>query len=105
MLLSLDFDFRYTGDGSKYSKRPIEYTSPAWLHSSGWDHSLPTVLIVHGYGGAAEDSLPGAVLRDGKAFSHTAPRVETVGCSNTRVKVFATYFFICIRRCTAHFYA
>jgi len=54
------------GDGySKMQKQQIEFTSPAWLHSSGWDRSLHTVLIVHGYGGASQDYLPGAVLRDG----------------------------------------
>ncbi|CAH1738486.1 unnamed protein product [Aphis gossypii] len=53
------------GDGySKMQKQQIEFTSPAWLHSSGWDRSLHTVLIVHGYGGTAQDYLPGAVLRD-----------------------------------------
>ncbi|XP_001946851.1 phospholipase A1 [Acyrthosiphon pisum] len=53
------------GDGySKMQKQQIEFTSPAWLHSSGWDRSLHTVLIVHGYGGASLDYLPGAVLRD-----------------------------------------
>lgn len=62
---------RYTGEVSKVWRQQIEFTSPAWLHSSGWDHSLPTVLIVHGYGGAKDDYLPGPVLRDGKQQIYT----------------------------------
>lgn len=67
------YTLRNTGGGgrgegedgySKMQKQQIEFTSPAWLHSSGWDRSLHTVLIVHGYGGASQDYLPGAVLRD-----------------------------------------
>ncbi|KAL5239775.1 hypothetical protein ACI65C_007185 [Semiaphis heraclei] len=67
------YTLRSTGGGggeggehgySRMQKQQIEFTSPAWLHSSGWDRSLHTVLIVHGYGGAGQDYLPGAVLRD-----------------------------------------
>ncbi|XP_025412103.1 phospholipase A1-like [Sipha flava] len=58
------YTLRHTGDGSRLQKQKIEFTSPAWLHSSGWDHSLHTVLIVHGYGGTAGDHFPGSVLRD-----------------------------------------
>lgn len=60
------YHYRRTGDGSRLQKQQIEFTSPAWLHSSGWDRSLHTVLIVHGYGGTTEDYLPSSVLRDGK---------------------------------------
>lgn len=71
---------RHSGDGPKYSKQRIEFTSPAWLHSSGWDHSMPTVLIVHGYGGASKDYLPGAVLRDGKRTTGARlPPVRSLG--------------------------
>lgn len=60
------FGYRSDGEGSKMAKQQIEFTSPAWLHSSGWDHSLHTVLIVHGYGGTTEEYLPSSVLRDGQ---------------------------------------
>lgn len=52
-------------------KQQIEFTSPAWLHSSGWDPSLHTVLIVHGYGGATQDYLPAPVLRDGEYTAYS----------------------------------
>ncbi|XP_050524211.1 phospholipase A1 VesT1.02-like isoform X2 [Daktulosphaira vitifoliae] len=58
------YTIRYTANGPKTVKQKIEFRSPAWLHSSGWEHSLPTVLIVHGYGGVSQDFLPAAVLRD-----------------------------------------
>lgn len=61
------FRRHHGGDGGPtVQKQQIEFTSPAWLHSSGWDRSLHTVLIVHGYGGATQDYLPAPVLRDGK---------------------------------------
>lgn len=63
--------YRYTGEGTRLQKQQIEFRSPAWLHSSGWDRSLHTVLIVHGYGGTAEDYFPGSVLRDGKRVKYT----------------------------------
>lgn len=60
---------RHGGDGPPtVQKQQIEFTSPAWLHSSGWDRSLHTVLIVHGYGGATQDFLPAPVLRDGECI-------------------------------------
>ncbi|VVC36078.1 Lipase/vitellogenin,Alpha/Beta hydrolase fold [Cinara cedri] len=58
------YTLKYTGEVPKVQRQRIEFTSPNWLHSSGWDHSLPTVLIVHGYGGIEQDYLPGNVLKD-----------------------------------------
>ncbi|XP_050443051.1 phospholipase A1-like [Adelges cooleyi] len=63
-ILFLYYTIRQTPNGPETVKQIIEFRSPAWLHSSGWDHSLPTVLIVHGYGGVSQDYLPAAVLRD-----------------------------------------
>lgn len=47
----------------------ININSPAWLHSSSWNPSHETVVLIHGYGGTA-DHLPAGVLRDGK-YLHT----------------------------------
>lgn len=51
------------------SSAEINISSPAWLHSSNWNPSYETVVLIHGYGGTA-DHLPAGVLRDGKSL-HT----------------------------------
>lgn len=38
--------------------------SRAWLHASGYDPTLDSVVLVHGYAGVT-DTLPIGVLRDG----------------------------------------
>lgn len=42
----------------------IDINSPAWLHSSNWNPSHETVVLIHGYGGTA-DYLPVGILKDG----------------------------------------
>ncbi|XP_046664744.1 phospholipase A1 VesT1.02-like [Homalodisca vitripennis] len=41
----------------------LDVMSPGWLHSSHYDHSLDTVVLIHGYAGVT-DVLPIGVLRD-----------------------------------------
>lgn len=42
----------------------IDLSSPVWLHSSNWNPSHETVVLVHGYGGFS-DTLPTGVLKQG----------------------------------------
>ncbi|XP_065221138.1 phospholipase A1-like isoform X2 [Planococcus citri] len=41
----------------------VDMSSPVWLHSSDWNPSHETIILVHGYGGTA-DHLPTGILRD-----------------------------------------
>ncbi|KAK7575687.1 hypothetical protein V9T40_011973 [Parthenolecanium corni] len=41
----------------------VDMKSPAWLHSSYWNPSHETVVLVHGYGGTAE-YLPTGILKN-----------------------------------------
>lgn len=38
---------------------------PDWLNDTEWDRSKENIILVHGYAGG-DDTLPIAVLRDGK---------------------------------------
>lgn len=59
-----DPDVKYIlyNDGKK---EVVNYAERDWLHQSIWDRHKEDVFIVHGYAGG-DDTLPIAVLRDGK---------------------------------------
>lgn len=63
----------------------MDTASPTWLHSHGWQPSLETVIIVHGYGGTS-DSLPAGVLRDGNvSYISKNFRLEFILCFDNLV--------------------
>lgn len=53
-----------TCENNDVREAEIDMNSPAWLHSSSWNPSYETVVLVHGYGGTS-DYLPTGILKDG----------------------------------------
>lgn len=57
-----DIKFILYANKEKYVVDPYQSD---WLRSSPWEHGKESILIIHGYAGG-DDTLPIAVLRDGK---------------------------------------
>lgn len=60
-----DPDVKYILYTNKVNREVIDITVTDWLRQSSWDSEKEDVLVVHGYAGG-DDTLPIAVLRDGK---------------------------------------
>lgn len=57
------YDVNFSG---KTSREEVNTRFPAWIHSSAYDNTKPSVILIHGYAGVRSDFMPVAVLRDGE---------------------------------------
>uniref|UniRef100_A0A8D8Z894 Phospholipase A1 member A n=1 Tax=Cacopsylla melanoneura TaxID=428564 RepID=A0A8D8Z894_9HEMI len=95
----------YTNHGGKIVRDEVNTRYPAWIHSSLYDNTKPSVILIHGYGGVRSDYLPVAVLRDAylKTGQHNVFLVDWSPLAATPCYASAVHNMRSVARCTAHF--
>ncbi|KAI5711096.1 hypothetical protein M8J75_014016 [Diaphorina citri] len=95
----------YTNHGGKVQSEEVNTRYPAWIHSSAYDNTKPSVILIHGYAGVRSDYMPVAVLRDAylKSGQHNVFLVDWSPLAAVPCYASAVHNMRSVARCTAHF--